>query len=517
MARKLDYMDLKQILSLHQDGLSNRMVAKTLGVGRNTVNDYMALFKACDVPFDELLTLDEPSIRELFPSKTTIDNERFNRLMKYFEKVKLARNYPGFTFLYHYKEYEKSDSEPYSYTQFMEHYNRKNSKVKGSMKLEHLAGHEMMVDYTGKRLHFVDKQTGELKPVEVFVAILPCSQYTYVEACMSQKREDFLTCMAGALTFFGGVPKAIVSDNLKSAVSRSSKYEPQINKSLKDFARHYGCVVNPTRAYSPQDKALVEHAVNLAYQRIYYPMRDMVFFTLKELNAQIRLLLEKYNDYLFQRKEASRKELFQSLERSELKPLPTVPYEIKNYCRTKVQKIGYVYFSPDKSYYSVSYRFIGKHTQIHYTSSHVEVYFNHDRISLHDRNPSKGSYNTIKDHLSSAHKAYSDWSPCYFKTLAKAHGESVMMFVDQLIGSSDYPEASYKRAMGVIQLHKTYGSERLNNACERALYGQAMSYNRVANILKNNLDKEHNDLDDLNETSTHITPHENIRGAHNYN
>ena len=125
MARKLDYMDLKQILSLHQDGLSNRMVAKTLGVGRNTVNDYMALFKACDVPFDELLTLDEPSIRELFPSKTTIDNERFNRLMKYFEKVKLARNYPGFTFLYHYKEYEKSDSEPYSYTQFMEHYNRK--------------------------------------------------------------------------------------------------------------------------------------------------------------------------------------------------------------------------------------------------------------------------------------------------------------------------------------------------------------------------------------------------------
>lgn len=517
MARKLDHMDLKQIISLHLDELSNRQIAKTLGLSRNTVNEYMTLFKSSEVPLKELMSLDEASIVELFPAKTTINNERFNRLMKYFDKVNLARNFPGFTFLYHYREYERSDPKPYSYTQFMEHYNRKNSKVRGSMKLEHLAGHEMMIDFAGKHLHILNKETGELQPVEVFVAILPCSQYTYVEACMSQKREDLIGCIGGALNFYGGVPKAIISDNLKSAVTRSSKYEPQINKSLKDLAHHYGCVINPTRAYSPQDKALVEHAVKLAYQRIYYPLRNMTFFSLKELNLHIRILLEKYNDYLFQQKEASRKELFQSIERNELKPLPKAVYEIKNYRRAKVQKMGYVYFSPDKSYYSVPHRFIGKHTQIHFTASLVEIHYNHERIAIHERHQAKGSYNTIKEHLSSSHRAYSQWSPDYFKTLAKPHGAAVMMFVDLLINRSIYPQIAYKCAMGVIQLHRQYGSQRLNNACQRALYGEALSYNRVSNILKNNLDKEYQDLDNLNNISTHIIPHENIRGAHKYN
>jgi len=334
---------------------------------------------------------------------------------------------------------------------------------------------------------------------------------------MSQQREDLIGCIAGALNFYGGVPKAIVSDNLKSAVTRSSKYEPQINKSLKDFARHYGCAVNPTRAYSPQDKALVEHAVKLAYQRIYYPLRGMTFFSLKELNVQIRLLLEKYNDYLFQRKEASRKELFQSIERNQLKTLPDSTYEIKNYSRAKVQKMGYVYFSADKSYYSVPHRFIGKNTQIHYTANHVEVYYNHDRIALHVRSKAKGTYSTIKDHLSSSHKAYSQWSPAYFKALAKPHGESVMMFVDQLINQAAYPEIAYKRAMGVIQLHREYGSDRLNNACQRALYADMLSYGRVRNILKNNLDREYQDLENIDQTNTHIPQHENVRGRQAYN
>lgn len=141
--------------------------------------------------------------------------------------------------------WSKNDT-PYSSTQFMEHYNRKRPMAKGSMKLEHNPGNELFIDFAGKKLHITDKIKGELIPVEVFVAILPNSQYTYIEACVSQKREDLITCMGHALTFYGGAPKAIVSDNLKSAVSRASKYEPEINRSFKVFALHYGCVVNPT-------------------------------------------------------------------------------------------------------------------------------------------------------------------------------------------------------------------------------------------------------------------------------
>jgi transposase len=338
MANKLDPMDLKQIITLHLDGKSNRAIGSLLGISRNTVNSYVQLAGSQGRNLSELLEMDDRALQELFPSHTTIDNERYNELMLFFGKLNQARNHPGFTFQFHYREYCQQSASPYGYTQFMEHYNRKYVKAKGSMKLEHEAGNEVYIDYAGKKLQFIYKATGEIIHAEVFVAILPCSHYTYVEACLSQKREDMFACMAHALSFFGGVPKAIVSDNLKSAVTRSSKYEPDVNRSFKDFARHYGCVINPTRSYSPQDKALVENAVHLTYQRIYYPMREMVFFSLADLNAEIRKWLELYNNLLFQRKEASRKELFQSVERAYLKPLPSTSYELRDYKRAKVQK-----------------------------------------------------------------------------------------------------------------------------------------------------------------------------------
>ena len=516
MANTLDPMDLKQIITLHLDGYSNRKIGSALGISRNTVNTYMGLFKGSDHTFKELLSFDNARLEALFTSRTTIDNDRYDGLMRYFECMNKARDHPGFTFLYHYNEYAQRAREPYGYTQFMEHYRRKYAKVKGSMKLEHEAGKEMFIDYAGKKLNIVDRETGELVPVEVFVAILPNSQYTYVEACRSQKREDLIGCCQNALHFYGGVPKAIVSDNLKSAVSRASRYEADINRSFKDFARHYNCVINPARGYSPQDKALVENAVHLAYQRIYYPLREMVFFSLEDLNREIGALLERYNDLLFKRREASRLELFQSVERAYLKPLPAARYELKGYRRAKVQKIGYVYFSPDKSYYSVPYRYIGRETRIHYTKRTVEVYYNHQRIALHPRNGSKGSYNTNKDHLGSTHRQYSDWSPVFFRNKATPHGSYVVSCVERIIADVDYPEIGYKRAMGVIQLHRAYGSRRLDNACKRALQADAVGYKRIQNILKNNLDESSLFFQDLEDDKSHIPEHQNIRGASNY-
>ncbi|MDF1547671.1 MAG: IS21 family transposase [Bacteroidales bacterium] len=514
MANKLDPMDLKQIITLHKDGFSNRKIGEQLGISRNTVNNYLKLFTACEYDFDELLSMENGKLQELFTAHTTIKNDRFDKLVSYFDKVNQGRNHPGFTFQFHYHEYKEQAAQPYSYTQFLEHYKRKYAKLKGSMKLEHEAGKEVYIDYAGKKLQIVDKGTGELIPVEVFVAILPNSQYTYVEASMSQKREDMVQSMGNALSYFGGVPKAIVSDNLKSAVTRASKYEPDINRSFKDFAQHYNCVINPTRSYSPQDKALVENAVQLAYQRIYYPIREMIFFSLKGLNIEIKKRLEEYNNLLFQRKQASRRELFQSIERAYLKPLPLSVYEIKDYTRAKVQKIGYVYFSPDKSNYSVPYRYIGKTTTIHYTKSTVEVYFYHDRIAVHGRNPSKGIYITNKEHLSSTHKAYTDWSPDYFKKMAVKHGTKVQAIIEQVFINCDYPETAYKRAMGIIQLHRTYGSERLNNACQRALYAETCSYRRISNILKNNQDKAPLGIE--KEDKPHIPKHDNLHGASAY-
>lgn len=349
-------MDIKQLLTLHIDGMSNRKIASTLGISRNTINNYVRTINSCGYSDDELLSMEEYALHELFPTHSSVDAERYKELTAHFEHINKGLKEPGFTFLHHYEIYKDQAVNPYSYTQFMEHYHRKHAREKGSMKLEHEAGYELFIDFAGDRLSFTDPETGEVKDVEVFVAILPSSQYTYVEACPSQGRKDLIHCITNALKFYDGVPKAIVTDNLKAAVTRACKYEPKINRSLKDMATHYGCVINPTRTYSPQDKALVEHAVQLIYQRIYYPLRNITFFSLEQLNQAIRKELEKHNAKRLSLKQVSRYELFHSIEKNHLKPLPTSPYEYKEYCRVKVQKMGYVLFSPDKNYYSVPYR-----------------------------------------------------------------------------------------------------------------------------------------------------------------
>jgi hypothetical protein len=178
--------------------------------------------------------------------------------------------------------------------------------------------------------------------------------------------------------------------------------------------------------------------------------------------------------------------------------------------------MGYVYFSPDKNYYSVPYRYIGKSTQIHYTQSAVEVYYNHQRIAFHQRSRSRGHYITNKDHLSSTHQAYSQWSPEYFERQAFKHGEWVGRLVRGLFAKGDYPEINYKRAMGIIQLHKSYGDQRLDRACQRAVEAEIFSYRRLKNILANNQDQQVEVQDHLDENQSHIPRHNNVRGAKHY-
>lgn len=517
MANQLDPMDIHQIIQLHSDGISNREIGSTLGISRNTINEYIRVIKSSDISIKELLGYDSLQLRSLFPSSITIDEQRHKSLLSFFEQMRQDQSHKGFTFQHHYKDYHSTHSNAYSYTQFMEHYHRKYPKEKGSMKLDHLAGHELLVDYAGKRLEITDKQTGATKSVEVFVAILPFSQYTYVEASLSQKREDFINSLSNALTFIGGVPKAIVSDNLKSAVSRSSRYEPKINKTFKDFGAHHSCVVNPTRSYSPQDKALVEHAVRLVYQRIYYPIRNMTFFSLAELNKEIKNRLEGYNKLLFQRKDASRASLFNMHERCSLKPLASTRFEIRQYCKAKVQKMGYVYFSPDKTYYSVPYRFIGKQTMIEYRDSSVGIYYQHQRITTHKRVHVKGSYITNNAHLNKSHQAYNEYSPSYFEEKAKEHGQYVEQFIKILFANGDYPEVNYKRASGILSLSKIYESKALDDACKMAIEVDYLKYQGVKNILKSGVYKMSNHQQNGDQDSTtHIPEHENIRGASAY-
>ena len=345
------------------------------------------------------------------------------------------------------------------------------------------------MDYCGKKLAVVDKQTGEVQWMEVFVGILPCSCLTFIEATRSQQREDFISSINHCFQFLGGSTRAIVPDNLKSAVFRASRYEPILNKTLKDLALHYGCVINPTRSYSPQDKAMVEGAVRLVYQRIYFPMRNMTFFSLDELNSELQKELVKYNDFLMETYQASRRKLFIELEQPHLQPLPPAPYQIKHYKRAKVQKMGYIYLSDTKNYYSVPYRYIGKQVELQYNQQTIEIYCQSDRIASHKRDYRPGQYVTIKEHMSSSHQFYNDWSPEYFAHLAKGIGSKTVLYISLLIKQQDYPETGYKQALGILSLKKAFDKHRIEKACAIALTHDRYSYRTIKRILEKNIDK----------------------------
>ena len=513
--KRIDIMDLRQLITLKQKKLSNRKVASLLGISRNTVNAYVQHFSALSLGYEELLTLSETDLQELFPKDSELENTRYAQLSKQFTYFAQELKKPGCTLEVLWQAYFTAHPEGYKYSQFAHHFSQWKGKQKAySGKLTHKAGENLYIDFTGKLLEIVDRKTGEVRSVQVFVGILPCSQYTFVMAVETQGKEDLIKAVRHCLEYFGGSPAAIVSDNLKAAVHRSSKYAPEINKTFKDFALHYGCVVNPTRAYAPQDKALVEGAVKLVYQRIFYPLSKSTFFSLHDLNKAIQEQLEAYNSYEFSHGHSSRGKDFHDLEKEHLNPLPPAAYEIRQFKRAKVQKMGYIYLSEDKHYYSVPYQYIGKYTEVQYTDRVVEVYYNRERIALHQRNPAPGKYSTQREHVASTHRHYTEWNLEFFQQQATKIGPHTEAYITQLILQYSYPELGYKQAQGILRaLTSQYTRERVEKACERGLEHERANYRIIENILKAGLDK---DAPVEQQTTSHIPEHQNIRGASSY-
>jgi transposase len=512
-AKRIDIMDVRQLIQLKIRGESNRSCSSNLAIHRNTVNYYVRQLKATGSGYPDLLQLSDDELKELFPCRSASDSDRYEELASCFSYFKKQLLLPGGTREALWKEYLHTHPEGYGYTQFNEHYNNWLGQTKASGKLTHKAGDKLLVDYTGKKLQVVDKQTGEVHDVEVFVGILPCSGYTYVEASRSQQREDFIGSINNCFQFLGGSSKVIVPDNLKSAVSKSSKYEPVINKTLKDLALHYGCAINPARSYSPQDKAMVEGAVRLVYQRIFFQIRNMTFFSLDELNEQLKKELVKYNECLMVTYQASRRKLFVELEEQYLQPLPSTLYQIKHYKRAKVQKIGYIFLSDTKSYYSVPYRYVGKLVELQYDQDIIEIYCQSDRIASHKRVYRPGQYVTIKEHMSSTHQFYNDWSPEYFNKLALSIGTKTGEYISRLIAQQDYPETGYKQALGILSLKKAFDKHRIEKACAIALTHDTCSYRTIKRILENKMDQ----AIESKKQQFIIPLHTNIRGSEAYN
>jgi transposase len=505
---------IRQILRMYSQGRSRLSIAAQTGVSRNTAKKYLAIFAASGFSFEQLNALNDKELEDIFgKSQQRPAGSRLLSLQRCFPQVDKELKRTGVTRQLLWEAYRKEFPDGFQYTQFCFYYNQWKARVNPVMHLDHKAGDKLYVDFTGQKLSFTDQESGQITEVEVFVAILGASQLTYVEAVLSQQKEDFIAACENALHYIGGVPAAIVPDNLKAAVTKSNRYEPTLNETFADFADHYGTTILPARAHRPRDKALVEGAVKIIYSRIYAPLSKHVYHSLTELNVAIRAALEGHNNQLLQGRHYSRRLQFEEIERQALSLLPVLPYEFKKQFHATVMKNGHVCLGADKHYYSVPYRFIGKKVKLLYSRSLVEVYYHYERIALHKRLKSPYSYTTEKDHLATTHRFMSEWSADKFVEWAASIHEDVRLYILKILDRKQHPEQAYRSCMGILSFAKKAGHERLASACRRALSYGSYNYKTIQLILENKMDQYEESLfaDELP-----MPKHDNIRGEDYY-
>jgi len=508
---------IREIKRLNESGLSERAIGRALIISRPVVKEYLDKICAAGFDYATIKNMDDDTLTEIIQDTKNTTPERYQLLSGKFDYIATELKRPGVTLQRLWEEYRAEHPDGYSYSQFCYHYQLWRNTSDITMHIDHKVGDKMFIDFAGKKLHITDKKTGEITDVEVFVAILAASQYTYVEAVASQQKADFISATQNAFYYFGGVPRTTVPDCLKSAVTNPCKYEPDINPEYSDMASHYQTVIIPARPSRPKDKALVEGTVKIVYNWIYAALRDRIFTNLEELNEAIREELEKYNAKPMQKLGVSRKAHFDHIEKAALLSLPAERYVTRKFKFLKVHINYHIYLRDDKHHYSVPYRYRAKQVKIIYTDSVVEIFYKNVRIAFHKRNrKSPNGYTTTKEHMPENHRHAKDWNPQRFIDWASKFGQYVETVVSMNLRMRHHPEQAYKTCLGILSLAKKYDKERLNKACKVAIHFQHYSYKGIKNIIENKLENQQLDCFESSTNQCKVE-HQNIRGNHYYN
>jgi transposase len=492
MARRTIEMEVKKQISILQSlGYGKKTIARELGLSKNTVKSYL------DVSDDGV--------------GDSSSETRKEDLYNFFPYCRTELPRKGVTRQILWGEYRTRYPDGYSYSQFCDYLKQYLDRKDVSLHIEQQPGDKLYIDFAGSKMSIADPYTGEIKEVEVFVAVLGYSGKTYVRACESQRKEDFLSCIVRALNYFGGVPRVLVPDNLKSGVDKANPYEAEINRDLLDLGNHYDMAILPARSLKPRDKAWVERMVQIVYTRIYAPLRNQVFTNLDNLNDAIAVYLEKHNDVPLQGRAESRNILFERQEKEQLKPLPHDYWELKEYLQVKVMKNCHVQLHRDRHYYSVPYHHIGQKVKLVYTATYVAVYLGGERIAYHLRDRMPHKYTTIKDHLPSSHQFVSEWNPVKFIEWAGHIHPDVESYITKVLENKSYPEQTYRSCVGILSFEKKAGKDRLIAACQRASSFGVYNYKVIGQIINNGLDRVENKPKQIT-----MPLHDNIRGANYY-
>lgn len=507
---------IRDILRLrYEAGLAYRGIANALNIGYGTVVDYLKRAERAGLgwPIPEGL-MERDLGRLLFPTQAVTGQRRFTE--PDFPSICVELKGKGVTKLLLWQEYRQQHADDgYSYAQFCHRYRVWLGCQRRSMRQVHRAGEKLFVDYCGPSMSIVNPDTGECRQAQIFVAVLGASNYTFACASWSQKQVDWLQAHVKAFEYFGGVPELIVPDNLKSAVRKTHRYDPDINPSYQQLASHYQCAIVPARPYRPKDKAKAEVAVQIVERWIMARLRHRTFFTLASLNQAIAELLEDLNQRPFKKLPGTRHSQFEQLDKPALRALPAQPYRYAHIKKARVH-IDY-HIEYDKHYYSVPHPLVKQEVEVQATDRTVAIYRYGQRIASHPRSYRHGAHSTCQEHMPQAHRAMHDWSPERFLSWAGDIGPETRALVSCLLQEKRHIEQSYRRVLALLSNAKKYGRERLNNACGRALLIGSPTRSSVESILKQGLDQVPvASPDNAVQDELSLDHHENVRGEDYY-
>ena len=500
---------IREVLRLyHAAGMSVRAIARSVKASPSTVGEYIRRAQVHGLGWPLPESLDDGELEHrLFPAPAPSTTRR---PLPDWSKVHRELRRKGVTLALLWQEYKASHPEGLQYSQFCERYRAFASTLDVVMRQEHRAGEKMFVDYAGQTVPVVDRETGEERHAQVFVAVLGASSYTFAEATWTQTLADWTASHVRAFEFFGGCPELVIPDNLRSAVSRAQRYEPDINPTYHDLADHYAVAVLPARARRPRDKAKVEVAVQVVERWILAALRNRTFFSLAELNAAIAKLLERLNARAFRKLPGSRRSLFEQLERPALRPLPTERYVFAQWKKARVN-IDY-HVEVDGHYYSVPHALVRRQLDVRLTATTVECLYRGRRVASHPRSALKGRHTTADEHMPEKHRQMGQWTAQRFIRWAEKIGPNTAALITTVLGSRRHPQQAYRSCLGVLRLANTYGEARLEAAAARARAIGAHSYRSVASILAHRLDENPPEQIELGAP----IEHDNIRGPGYY-
>jgi transposase len=517
MTERLSMRKVREVLRLRYEcGRSHAEIAASIGIGETTVGGYLTRATQRQLTWAEAGAMTDADVEARLFQDAVGRNEPPARVPVDFAWVHRELSRPGVTLQTLWVEYREGAAssaslKPYEYSRFCDLYAQWRKKLAVSMRQVHRAGEKLFIDYSGRKPRIVDRVTGEVTDVELFVAVLGASNYTYAEATRTQKLADFVGSTTRAFEYIGGVPQVVVPDQLRSAVSGPHRYEPDINPTYLEMAQHYGVTVIPARPRKPKDKAKVEGGVLIVQRWILAALRNRTFFSLVELNDAIAELLERLNTRPFKKLDGCRRSAFEALDKPVLRPLPARRYEIAEWKKATVNVDYCVEY--EHRIYSVPYTLVGAHVEIRATASTVEILHRSVRVASHARSHGRrGALTIAEEHRPRAHRDYGKWPPERMINWARSIGPRVGELAERLIEQRPHPESAYRACMGIIRLADKYGSDRVDAACARALRIGSLTCRSVTAILKNGLDR----APLIEPTSRAPIEHEHIRGAGYY-